>query len=59
MLSPFMIPLDEFKQLLGPDFDHLPETELKAIRDSEDRLAGLLFDRWLKDRKHSPDSTVT
>ena len=45
-----MIPLEEFKTLLGPGFDHLSEIELKAIRDSEDRLAGILFDLWLDER---------
>lgn len=46
-----MMPLDEFRKLLGPGFDHLSEAEVKAIRDSEDRLAGVLFELWLDARQ--------
>ena len=52
-----MIPLDEFKKLLGPSFASMPEDALMAIRNSEDRLAGILFDLWLDERKRTREST--
>lgn len=51
-----MIPLAEFKHLLGPGGEHLSDAQLTAIRDTEDRLAGILFDLWLRERGRSPGS---
>jgi hypothetical protein len=47
-----MIPLAEFKKLLGPAANGLSDDEIIAIRDLEDRLADVVFDMWLRDRNN-------
>jgi len=39
-----MIPLDEFKKLLGPLAQTLSEEEILAIRERMDQLADIVFD---------------
>ena len=67
ILSPFplsipayagnVIPLSEFKKLLGPAGENLSDEEILRIREVEDRLADIVFEMWLKHRR-SPDSKV-
>ena len=45
-----MISLDEFKASLGSLADTLSEKEIIALREQMDRLAEIIFDRWLRDR---------
>jgi hypothetical protein len=45
-----MIPLPEFKKLLGPAASGLSDDEVMAIRDLEERLADFVFDLWLMER---------
>lgn len=45
-----MIPLPEFKKALGPLADQLSDEEINKIRDLQDRLADIIFDRWIKER---------
>lgn len=45
-----VIPLPEFKKLLGSAGEKLTEEEILRIRDAEDRLADIVFEMWLKHR---------
>ncbi len=45
-----MIALDEFKASLGPLAHTLSEDEILDLREQMDRLAEIVFDRWLRDR---------
>jgi len=45
-----MIPLDEFKASLGPLAQTLSEEEIIDLRERMDKLADIVFDRWLRDR---------
>jgi hypothetical protein len=45
-----MIPIHEFKQLLGTGASGLSDAEIERIRDLEDRLADIVFDAWLRKR---------
>jgi hypothetical protein len=50
-----MIPISEFKKLLGPAAADLSAAEIEHLRDLEDRLADILFDVWLRKRNQQPD----
>jgi len=50
-----MIPLHEFKKLLGTAAADLSDAEIERLRDLEDRLADILFDAWLRKRNQQPD----
>ena len=50
-----MIPLHEFKKLLGAAAADLSDAEMERLRDLEDRLADILFDAWLRKRNQQPD----
>jgi hypothetical protein len=45
-----MIPLHEFKKLLGSAASGLSDAEIERLRDLEDRLADIVFDAWLRKR---------
>ena len=45
-----MIPLDTFKQLLGPVAETLSEEEILKVRDDQERIADIIFDTWLRHR---------
>jgi hypothetical protein len=45
-----MIPLHEFKKLLGNTASTLSDAEIERLRDMEDRLADIIFDAWLRKR---------
>ena len=45
-----MIPLDEFKELLGPTADTLSEEEILKIREMVYELGNIMFDVWLRQR---------
>jgi hypothetical protein len=45
-----VIPLPEFKKLLGSVAENLSDKEILHIREMEDRLADIVFEMWLKDR---------
>jgi hypothetical protein len=49
-----VIPLPEFKKLLGPAGENLSDEEILRIREVEDRLADIVFEMWLKHRR-GPD----
>jgi hypothetical protein len=50
-----MIPLHEFKKLLGTAALGLSDAEIERLRDMEDRLADIIFDAWLRKRNQQPD----
>lgn len=50
-----MIPIHEFKKLLGAAATDLSDVEIERLRDLEDRLADILFDAWLRKRNQQPD----
>ena len=50
-----MIPLPEFKKLLGTTATDLPAADIERLRDLEDRLADIIFDAWLRKRNQHPD----
>ena len=52
-----MIPLSEFKKALGPIADQLTDDEIKKIRDLQDRLADIIFDRWIKEKSKQKNRT--
>ena len=45
-----MIPLQEYKDALGPLADMLTEEEVLKVRDNQDKTAELFFDMWIKER---------
>jgi hypothetical protein len=45
-----VIPLPEFKKLLGPALAGLSDEEVERIREVEDRLADIVFEMWLQHR---------
>ena len=49
-----MIPVPEFKKLLGAAAEGLSDAEIERIRDMEDRLADIVFDAWLRERNQPP-----
>jgi hypothetical protein len=53
-----VIPLPEFKKLLGPALAGLSDGEVERIREMEDRLADIVFELWLEHRNR-PDSKAT
>jgi len=50
-----MIPISEFKKLLGAVAADLSAAEIEHLRDLEDRLADILFDVWLRKRNQQPE----
>ena len=50
-----MIPIPEFKKLLGPVAAGLSDVEIERLRDLEDRLADIVFDAWLRKRNPPPE----
>jgi hypothetical protein len=52
-----MIPFLEFKKLLGDTGTILSNEEVESIRDTEERLADILFDSWLR-KRNSPAEIV-
>lgn len=46
-----MIPFKEFKKLLGPAGTDLSDEEVLHIRGLMERLAGVIFEMWLRERK--------
>lgn len=52
-----MIPFLEFKKLLGDAGTILSNEEVESIRDTEERLADILFDSWLR-KRNSPAEIV-
>ena len=50
-----MIPLDEFKNSLGPLAHTLSKDEIIDLREQMDKLADIVFDVWLRD-KNKPTS---
>lgn len=49
-----MIPLHEFKKLLGNTASGLSDADVERLRDLEDRLADIVFDAWLRKRNAPP-----
>ena len=49
-----VIPLPEFKKLLGTAADRLSDGEIEHIRNLQDRLAEVVFEMWLEYR-NGPD----
>ncbi len=45
-----MIPLPDFKRILGPMANNLSDGQIEAVRDAQDRLADIFFDSWLRER---------
>ena len=45
-----MIPLPDFKRILGSTANNLSDKQIEAIRDAQDRLADIFFDSWLRER---------
>jgi hypothetical protein len=50
-----MIPLHEFKKLLGSAASALSDAKIERLRDIEDRLADIVFDAWLRKRNSQPE----
>ena len=46
-----MIPLEKFKESLGSTAQVLSEKEILELRDSQDQMAEIFFDLWLKKTK--------
>jgi len=46
-----VIPLTEFKKLLGPAGENLSDEEILRIREIQYRLAGIIFELWLSRRQ--------
>jgi hypothetical protein len=46
-----VIPIAEFKKLLGPAGEHLSDEEILRIRELEYQLAGVIFELWLSRRR--------
>jgi hypothetical protein len=46
-----VIPLPEFKKLLGPAGENLSDEEILRIRELQYRLAGIIFELWLSRRQ--------
>jgi hypothetical protein len=49
------IPLVEFKKLLGTLASGRSEAEIEQMREIEYRLANIIFDSWLRNRKRPPE----
>ena len=45
-----MIPLQEYKDVLGPLADTLTEEEILKVRDNQDKMAEIFFNMWIKER---------
>jgi hypothetical protein len=50
-----MIPINEFKKLLGTAASGLSDAEIEHIRNLEVRLADIIFDVWLRKRNSQPE----
>ena len=48
-----MIPLTDFRKLLGQYGRGLTDAEVKQIYDAQRRLADIMFDHWLSKRNKS------
>ena len=46
-----VIPLAEFRELLGPDGEQLSDEEVLRIWELEYRLSGIIFELWLARRR--------
>lgn len=44
-----MVPLLEFKNALGVLAQDLSDEEIGVLRDEQDRLADVIFDKWLSE----------
>ncbi len=45
-----MIPLPEFKKILGQKAEGKTDQEIEVIRDTLDKFADAIFDKWLLKR---------
>ena len=43
-----MVSLDEYKRALGAEAEGIPDSELERMNKLSERLAGILFDAWMK-----------
>jgi hypothetical protein len=49
------IPFIEFKNLLGTLASGRSDAEIEQMREIEYRLANIIFDSWLRNRKRPPE----
>jgi len=50
-VNDYMLSISEFKKLLGDEANNYSDDEIREIRDAQQSLVEIIFQKWKEDRK--------